>query len=198
MSRINTAVLGAIAALTLAACSAGGLPNPEPAGTAATTVPALGTPAGPTPAATWEATPEVTPEPGVTPRPSEVPGPPVASLLGGGAGPVAGELGTFFWGGLGSDSPWVVPTTDLHVEAGGTLAVTLKPGIAQERWTAAWAPVRDGGAGAVGAVGAVAEGSRGPLELTAPGQPGPWGLLVELHFQGGQRAAWYWSVVVGP
>lgn len=176
MSKINITVLGAIAALTLAACSAGGLPSPEPAGTAATTVPALGTPE-------------------VTPRPTEVPGPPVASLLGDGAGPVAGELGTFFWGGLGSDSPWVVPTTDLHVEAGGTLAVTLKPGIAQERWTAAWAPVRDGGAGAVEAV---AEGSRGPLELTAPGQPGPWGLLVELHFQGGQRAAWYWSVVVGP
>ena len=179
MSRINTAVLGAIAALTLAACSAGGLPNPEPAGTAATTVPALGTPE-------------------VTPRPTEVPGPPVASLMGGGAGPVAGELGTFFWSGLGSDSPWVVPTTNLHVEAGGTLAVTLKPGIAQERWTAAWAPVRDGGAGAVEAVEAVAEGSRGPLELIAPGQPGSWGLLVELHFQGGQRAAWYWSVVVGP
>ncbi len=176
MSRINTAVLGAIAALTLAACSVGGLPSPEPTMAAGPTAPASGTPE-------------------VTPRPTEVPGPPVASLMGGGAGPVAGELGTFFWGGLGSDSPWVLPTMDLHVAAGVTLAVTLDPDIAQERWTAAWAPVRDGN---VGAVEAVAEGSQGRIELTAPGQPGPWGLLVELHFQGGQRAAWYWSVVVGP
>jgi hypothetical protein len=108
---------------------------------------------------------------------------------------VAGELGTFFWGGLGSDSPWVLPTTDLLVAPGVALAVTLDPGLPQERWTAAWAPVRDAGAGAVEAV---AEGSRGPVELTAPGQPGSWGLLLELHFQGGQRAAWYWSVVVEP
>ena len=124
-----------------------------------------------------------------------MPGPPVASLMGGGAGPVAGELGTFSWGGLGSDSPWVVPTMDLHVAVGVALAVTVDPGIAQERWTAAWAPVRDE---AAGAVEAVAEGGRGPVELTSPGQPGAWGLLVELHFEGGQRAAWYWSVDVGP
>ena len=176
MSRINITVLGAIAVLTLAACSAGGLPSPEPTGTAATTVPALGTPE-------------------LTPRPTEVPGPPVASLRDGGAGPVAGELGTFFWGGLGSDSPWVLPTTDLQVVEGVTLAVTLEPGIPQERWTAAWAPVRDGN---VGAVEAVAEGSQGRIELAAPSQPGSWGLLVELHFPDGQRAAWYWNVVVGP
>ena len=176
MSKINITVLGAIAALTLAACSAGGLPSPEPAGTAATTVPALGTPE-------------------VTPRPTEVPGPPVASLMGGGAGPVAGELGTFFWSGLGSDSPWVVPTTNLHVAAGVTLTVGLEPDIAYERWTAAWAPILEDGAGAVEAV---AEGGQGRIELTAPGQPGPRGLRVELHFPGGQRAAWYWNVVVGP
>lgn len=176
MSRITTAILGAVAALTLASCSPGGLPSPEPAGPAATTVPAQGTPE-------------------ITPRPTEVPGPPVASLRGGATGPVAGELGTFFWGGLGSDSPWVVPTTGLRVGPGATLALTLDPRIPQERWTAAWAPVRGGSAGTVGPV---AEGNRGPVEVIAPGQPGSWGLLVELHFPGAQRAAWYWNVIVGP
>ncbi|MDP2349895.1 MAG: hypothetical protein Q8M74_01910, partial [Chloroflexota bacterium] len=71
----------------------------------------------------------------------------------------------------------------------------LEPDIAHERWTAAWAPILEDGAGAVEAV---AEGSQGRIELTAPGQPGPWGLLVEMHFPGGQRAAWYWSVNVAP
>jgi hypothetical protein len=104
-------------------------------------------------------------------------------------------LGTFFWGGLGSDSPWIVPTTGLHVAPGVVLAVTLDPGIPQERWTAAWAPVRIAEAGQVEAV---AGGSQGPVQLSAPDRPGPWGLLLELHFRGGQRAAWYWSVVVGP
>ncbi len=189
MPKITTAILSVLATLTLAACSAGGLPSPEPPGTPTPTVPVTSVPTGPA----ASAPPEVTPQP--TPRPTEVPGPPVASLGGGAAGPVAGELGTFFWGGLGSDSPWIVPTTHLAAAPGATLTVTLDPAGAPERWTAAWAPVRNGAAGGVDAVG---EGEGSSVTLTAPGQPGSWGLLVEVHFPGGQRAAWYWSVVVAP
>ena len=60
-------------------------------------------------------------------RPTEVPGRPVASLGGGVAGSVPGELGTFLWDGLGSDSPWIVPPGAVPAAPGAPLAVTLDP-----------------------------------------------------------------------
>ena len=137
------------------------------------------------------------PEPtgGTTPRPTEVPGPPVASLHGGIAGSVPGELGTFLWDGLGSDSPWIVPPVAVPVAPGAPLAVTLDPGLAPLRWTARWAPVRKG---LVGDPSAVSTGAGTLIEVAAPMPPGTWGLQVEITFAEGRRAAWYWSVSVGP
>ena len=99
MSRITIAVLGAVAALTLVSCSAGGLPSP-----AATAEPASGIPE-------------------ITPRPTEVPGPPVASLGGGATGPLAGELGTMA-GWLGLDGGIVVASR-------GDLAPALRRALAE-------------------------------------------------------------------
>jgi hypothetical protein len=146
------------------------------------------------------ATPAVTvgapgPIAGITPGPTEVPGPPVALLDDGAAGSVQGELGTFLWDGLGSDSPWIVPRAVTPVEPGAPLAVTLDPGLAFLGWTARWAPVA---AGSAGDPAAAATGPGAPIEMAAPMPPGAWGLQVEITFAEGRRAAWYWSVSVGP
>jgi hypothetical protein len=122
-----------------------------------------------------------------------VPGPPVAVLSGGREGPVTGDLGTFFWDGLGSDSPWIVSSQAMTVAPGGALAVTLNGAIAPERWTAAWAPVH--GTTAADPT-TTSEGTGGDVSLAAPVRPGTWSLLVEFHFPAGERAAFYWSVDV--
>ena len=146
------------------------------------------------------ATPAVTagapgPTARITPSPTEVPGPPVASLDSGVEGGVPGELGTFTWDGLGSDAPWIVPPVAVPAAPGSPLAVTLDPGLAPLGWTARWAPVR---AGSAGDPAAVATGTGAPIVVAAPMPPGAWGLQVEITFAGGRRAAWYWSVGVGP
>lgn len=187
MSRITTIALGTALAAALAACSAGGLPaSQSPGATSAQ-------PTTPTVTTTPTATPGATPE--TTPRPTEVPGPPVALLVGGRGGPATGELGTFFWDGLGSDSPWIVPSGSVTAAPAAALGVVTDPAIAPERWTASWAPLVDGKASTPRAA---TDGSGAVVALEAPGEPGSWGLLVELRFAGGQRAAWYWSVGVAP
>jgi hypothetical protein len=108
---------------------------------------------------------------------------------------VAGELGTFFWGGLGSDSPWIVPSTALHARGGTPLLVALSPALVPERWTVSWTPVRDGTAGRIADR---MEGAWNPITFRAPVQAGPWGAQVELHFPSGERTAFYWRVDVVP
>ncbi|MCJ7712091.1 MAG: hypothetical protein MUQ32_14815 [Chloroflexi bacterium] len=177
---MTTAVLGVAVAMTTAACSVGGLPTPGPSADAS----------APTPAS---AAPDATPIP--SPRPTEVPGPPSASLAGGLEGPVAGDLGTFYWGGLGSDSPWIVPSSALHTRAGTPLLVALDPALVPERWTVSWTPIRDGTAGRIADR---MERARNPITFMAPVQAGAWGAQVELHFPSGERTAFYWRVDVVP
>ena len=162
MSMITTTILAGALALTVAACSAGGLPTPGPSagGAGETGVPAT------TPTA----------------RPTEVPGPPAAWLAGGRDGPVAGELGTFYWGGLGSDSPWIVPQSAVTAAPGATLTVSLDPALAPERWTASWSPIRNGRAGDITTS---TDGAWNPVQFEVPAQGGPWGAAVELHFPSG-------------
>ncbi len=180
MSRITTAILAATVAFATAACSVAGLQTPGPSADVSAPAPA-------------SAAPDATPIP--SPRPTEVPGPPSASLAGGREGPVAGELGTFFWGGLGSDSPWIVPSSALHARPGAPLLVALGPALAPERWTVSWTPIRDGTAGRISDR---VEGTWNPIAFTAPVQAGPWGAQVEMHFPSGERTAFYWRVDVVP
>jgi hypothetical protein len=189
MSRITTTILATTLALTVAACSAGGLSTPGPSTGASDPAPATGIADGTDAPTTRE--PAATP----APRPTEIPGPPTASLAGGLEGPVPGELGTSFWGGLGSDSPWIVPSSAVTTKPGETLLVALRPAVAPERWTVSWSPIRNGAAGRI-ADGV--EGAGNPILFEAPAQGGPWGALVELHFPSGERAAFYWRVDVVP
>ena len=189
-----------IGAAVLAGCSESGARAPADAagaGSPATgaAVASAGQATGPT--ATACPTPAV-PATGaavVTPGPTEVPGPPVASLEGGAAGIVPGELGTFLWDGLGSDAPWLVPPGSVPAAAGAPLAVTLDPALAPRRWTARWARVT---AGTAGDPATVITGDDAAIGMAAPAAQGPWGLQVEITFAAGRRAAWYWSLSVGP
>jgi hypothetical protein len=165
------AIVLVIGTVALAGCSGGGPPAPSVT---------VGVPG---------------PIAGITPSPTEVPGPPVASLESGVAGSFPGELGTFTWDGLGSDSPWVLPQGAVPVGPGSQLVVTLDPALAPQRWTARWAPVL---AGSAGDPAAVAAGVGPDIGVAAPVAPGTWGLQVEITFAEGRRAAWYWSVSVGP
>ena len=142
------AIALAIGALASGACSSGG--RDAPAVTAGAPGPIAGT----------------------TPRPTEVPGPPVAAIDGGVAGSVPGELGTFLWDGLGSDSPWIVPPGAVPVAPGAQLAVTLDPRLAPIRWSARWAPVRKG---LVGDPAAVATGAGPPSGWWRRCRPAPGG-----------------------
>ena len=182
------AVAGVIMVVTLVACSAGD--RPIPGSTAGVSG------AASAPEIAGETGSSATREPPTpSPRPTEIPGPPAVSLAGGLEGPVPGELGTFFWGGLGSDSPWVVPLSAVTAKPGATFIASIDPALAPERWTVSWSPIWNG---AAGRITGVAEGAWNPIQIEAPVQPGPWGVLVELHFPSGDRAAFYWRVDVAP
>ncbi len=119
--------------------------------------------------------------------------PPDAFLAGPTGGPVAGELGSFSWDGLVSDSPWIVPPMASPLDPARPLRVRLRGGPAVARWTARWAKVRNGEAGPPRLAGS---GAGAPLAIDAPPGPGGWSLQVDVRFDGGERAAWYWRVQV--
>lgn len=119
--------------------------------------------------------------------------PPDAFLGGPTGGPVAGELGSFSWDGLVSDSPWIVPPTASPLDPARHLRVRLSGGPAVASWTARWAKVRNGEAGTPRLAGS---GAGAPLAIGAPPGPGGWSLQVDVRFEAGGRAAWYWRVQV--
>ena len=180
-----------IAAVALAGCSVGGPPTPAATTGAGSSVAGAAASA----ASPARSGPPATASAGTTARPTEVPGPPVASLAGGRNGIVAGELGSFLWDGLGSDAPWVVPADPVPLAAGAPLAVTLDPALVPGRWTARWAPVV---AGSAGDPANLTTGDGATVNVAAPTVAGTWGLQVEISFSAGRRAAWYWSLDVGP
>ena len=117
--------------------------------------------------------------------------PPAASLSAEGGDPVAGQLGSYTWGDVGSDSPWL-PGAPIAVGAREPLAVTFDGGPPVAQWTA-----RRARAGATSPVGAVpAGGGAGPIAIEAPAA-GSWTLAVTVEFAGGiGSATWYWRLDV--
>ncbi len=116
--------------------------------------------------------------------------PPDASLAAEGGDPVVGQLGSFTWGGGGSDSPWL-PGTPIAVGAGEPLSVTLADPTRIAAWTAVRAPVTSTtGSGAV-----PAGAGSGTVSFAVPA-PGRWTVAVTVRFDGGDSATWYWQLDV--
>jgi hypothetical protein len=131
----------------------------------------------------------------VTPEPTEIPGPPAAGLTPIDGRAVPGELGGFTWRGMGSDAPWLVPPPDRALRETGPYAVTFVPPVPVERWTAAWARLVDGSAGAIAGS---EQGARGPVVFNGPRRPGTWSLRLDVRFAGGGRCAYYWRLEGAP
>ena len=167
---VRATVLAALLA-TLAAC--GSVPPATPR--AEPTAPPASTPAAPTPIPDAQ--------------------PPDALLAGIAADPVAGDLGTFTWAGLTSDSPWIVGRAGGSATAGATLAVELRPDVGEPTWVASWARVAGGEAQQPGDV---SDPVTGPVTFAAPVEPGTWSLQLFARFGVGRDAAWYWRVEIAP
>jgi hypothetical protein len=149
------------------------------------------------PSANDAATPvAVTPVASASPSASEVASPPAAalppdaSLAAEGGDPVVGQLGSFTWGGGGSDSPWL-PGTPIAVGAGEPLSVTLADGTPIEAWTAVRAPLT-----ATSGAGAVPAGEGSGTIAFAVAAPGRWTVAVTVRFAGGDSATWFWQLDV--
>jgi hypothetical protein len=166
-----------VAALVVGACTPG------------RSAPTTGTGAAATPVAVTSGT-RATPSASEVASPSTSAFPPDASLAADGGDPVVGQLGSFTWGGGGSDSPWL-PGAPISVGTGEPLSVRLADATRIAAWTAVRAPVTaTSGAGAVPA----GEGS-GPIAF-AVADPGRWTVAVTIRFDGGDSATWFWQLDV--
>jgi hypothetical protein len=119
---------------------------------------------------------------------------PPDAMLDGLSGPAAqGELGTYTWGDVGSDAPWIVGDPAGTARAGSTLVVDFLQPAEASGWHARWARVTAGQAGD-SSVGE--DGAEAPMELAAPSEPGAWSLQLTASFGDGHTATWYWQVEV--
>lgn len=145
--------------------------------------------------------PAATPS-GATPPASQRPGGPAATVAGRdappdaflaaeGGDPVAGQLGTYVWLKMGSDSPWL-PGAPIGVGAGEPLRVSLVPDGDIRAWFARYVP-----ASAVGPDGATSLGEgEGSPAFAAPGS-GAWTLEVFVEFAAGAGdASYFWRLEV--
>ncbi|MEI7745218.1 MAG: hypothetical protein WCK58_15900, partial [Chloroflexota bacterium] len=130
-----------------------------------------------------------------TPRPTEIPGPPTAALAAAGGIPVRGELGTFTWEGMGSDSPFLVVSRDRALTGSGPFTVTIAPPLAIADWSAAW--VRVSGGTTIGRLVKL-HGSGTEIAVAPPPVAGDWSLGVDIRFATGDTTAFYWRVEVRP
>jgi hypothetical protein len=121
--------------------------------------------------------------------PDEVP--PVARLAAEGGDPVTGQLGTYVWGGQGSDSPWL-PGAAIAVGRGEPLTVTPTPAADIAGWTARIVPADSSGPDGATSLG---EGSGRP-RFAAP-KRGAWTLEVHLVFaDDAGDASYFWRLDV--
>jgi len=121
--------------------------------------------------------------------------PPAASLAAEGGDPVAGQLGSFTWNDLGSDSPWL-PGAPLTVGSGELLTVTLGGDAGDDVAVADWSARRVPAGTLNGSGAAGLGGGDAPVRFAAPG-PGSWSVQVLVRFAGGLgSAAYYWQLTV--
>jgi hypothetical protein len=181
----------AMVALAAAACS-GGVAAPPLAsqqaiasagGDAAVVTPRPATPAATAPAGASSV---------LTGAASAPPAPPQAVLEGVTGGRAAGDLGSYTWGGSGSDAPWIVARDTATVTAGVNLQVVFDAATPQT-WTAAWAPVTGGVAGVP--TGAIS--GAGAMAVGAP-PAGDWTLRATVAFGPAHNATYYWHLTVSP
>ncbi len=119
---------------------------------------------------------------------------PPDAVLDGLAGPAArGDLGTYTWGDVSSDAPWIVGEPAGMARAGSTLAVAFLQPAEPTGWHARWARVT---ADQAGDRSAGEDGTGEPIELAAPSEPGAWSLQLTASFGDGHTATWYWRVAV--
>jgi hypothetical protein len=201
-------------ALLAGACTgaspADSAPGPGASTTGSVATAAEATTAGPTADPIAEASARATNEAGANPTPSATPKafstatarasaaasspsaePPAASLAVEGGDPVVGQLGSFTWGGGGSDSPWL-PGSPILVGRDERLSVAIDADIGVEDWTAGRAP-----AGTTDGSDVVGLGSGGPPITFGAPDPGSWSVQVTVRFAGGLGSAtYYWRVTV--
>jgi hypothetical protein len=122
-----------------------------------------------------------------------VPGdlPPAASLSAEGGDPVTGQLGTYVWGGQGSDSPWL-PGAAIAVGHGEPLTVRLRPTADVDSWTARIVP-----ADASGPEGATGLGKGSGIPRFGAPARGAWTLEVHVVFaDDAGDASYFWRLDV--
>ena len=104
---------------------------------------------------------------------------------------MAGQLGTYVWGGQGSDSPWL-PGAAIAVGHGEPLTVRLRPAADVDSWTARIVPADSSGPDGATALG---DGSGTP-RFDAP-KRGTWTLEVHLVFaDDAGDASYFWRLDV--
>lgn len=171
--RVGLAVVSGLGlVLGLGACAV------SPGGAATATPPAAATPADVTP----------TEAPARTAPAGE---PPIAWLSVEGGDPVAGQLGSFTWGGGGSDSPWL-PGAPIAVGAGEPATVTLDPAVRISSWRARYVlSTADGPDGAL----TLGNGIGTPAFLVPP--TGSWTVEMHVVFADGLGDASYaWQLTI--
>ena len=185
---VQRTLLPILSAALLASGCTMGTPTVAPTGAPAGSVgaPSMPATASVTAATSPTAMPSTTPP--TTPASAE---PPDASLAAEGGDPVVGQLGSFTWGGGGSDSPWL-PGTPLAVGSGERLTVSIAGALGVADWAAR--RITSGTSGGSGAVGLGAGTT--PIAFAAPG-PGSWSVQLTVRFAAALgTATYYWRLDV--
>lgn len=169
-------------AFVLSACSAAAPSRPAATGTDLTVGSSAAPAAVPTPTGTSVP---------ATLSPPSSGEPPAATLAVEGGDTVVGQLGSFTWGGGGSDSPWL-PGAPIVIGPGEPLTVAVAGGVGVTEWTARRVP-----AGSTNGTGAVGLGTGG-AQITFPAPPsGTWSVQVAVRFAANLGSAtYYWQVSV--
>jgi hypothetical protein len=115
----------------------------------------------------------------------------MASLAVEGGDPVEGSLGTYTWGDVGSDAPWL-QGAPISVGPGEPMTMTVSPASGIDSWEARLAPP-----GADGPQGSRTIGRGRGLPVIEPPEGGAWTLEVRVVFAGGLgEARYFWRLGV--
>ena len=117
--------------------------------------------------------------------------PPAAVLSVGTQAGVVGSLGSYVFGGTGSDSPWL-PGEPVTVDAGAAVRIRFDPETAVETWSVRITEAAD----STGRNAAPFRAGEGPVRFDAPSN-GAWTIALEARF--GNRvgdAVYYWRMSI--